>query len=98
MNEPAEIEVLSGRTADDLRWVVVAGGGDDDFCTLLRVYRGSRLVVAGSGFRGPKLYPGAVLNEWRGRTGDLPYFQLRAESRGRVLQARPQPMPPPRRL
>ena len=146
MNEPSEIEVLSGRAAGDLRWVVVAGGGDDDFSTMLRVYRGGRLVVAGSGFRGPKLPPGAVLNEWRGRTDDLPYFvmartspdvdrviattdrgseitlelsppverfglrfaaaalpggegpgRLRAESGGRVLETRPQPVPPPRR-
>jgi hypothetical protein len=143
---PSEVEVLSGRAGDDLRWVVVAGGGDGDFSTMLRVYRDGRLVVAGSGFGGPKLYPGSVLNEWRGRTGDLPYFvmartspdvdrvvattdrgseialalsppverfglrfaaaalppgeqpgSLRAERQGRVLEVRPQPMPPPRR-
>ena len=146
MTGPSEVEVLSGRAGDDLRWVVVAGGGDGEFSTMLRVYRGGRLVVAGSGFGGPKLYPGSVLNEWRGRTDDLPYFvmartspevdrvvattdrgseitlalsppverfglrfaaaalprgeqpgSLRAERQGRVLEVRPQPMPPPRR-
>jgi hypothetical protein len=69
-----ETEVLSG-TAGELRWTVVAGGSDDDFSTLLCVYQGE-VRVARSGFGGPKLYPGSLLNEWRGRTDDLPYFVM----------------------
>ena len=70
------VEVLSGSAAPGLRWVVVAYGDDDDLYTLLRVYRGDRTVVAGSGFGGPALAPGSVLAEWRGRTDDLPFFVM----------------------
>lgn len=69
------VEVLSG-SAGDLRWAVVAYGDDEDLYTLLRVYRGERLLVAGSGFGGPALPPGSVLAEWRGQTGDLPFFVM----------------------
>jgi len=70
------VEVLSGSAGAGLRWVVVAHGGDEDLYTLLRVYRGERVVVAGSGFGGPALPPGSVLTEWRGRTDDLPCFVM----------------------
>jgi hypothetical protein len=43
---------------------------------MLRVYSGDKRVVAGSGFGGPKLLPGSVMSEWRGRTDDLPYFVM----------------------
>lgn len=42
---------------------------------MLHIYRGDR-QVAGSGFRGPKLYGGCVVNEWRGKTDGLPYFVM----------------------
>jgi hypothetical protein len=42
---------------------------------MLDVYRGDR-QVAGSGFRGPKLYGDSLVNEWRGHTDDLPYFVM----------------------
>ena len=72
-----EVEVLSGTGPDDLRWVVICQpGARGELYTLLRVYSGGDLVVAGSGFGGPALAPGAVLNEWRGRTGDLPFFVM----------------------
>jgi hypothetical protein len=70
------VEVLSGATDDGLRWVVLATGDDRDLFTLLRVYRGDELLVPGSGFGGPPLYPGSLLNEWRGRTDELPYFVM----------------------
>ena len=69
------VEVLSG-LAGDLRWTVVAYGDDEDLYTLLRVYRGERPLVAGSGFGGPGLPPGSVLAEWRGQTDDLPFFLM----------------------
>jgi len=69
------VEVLSGTARGGLRWVVVASGDDDDLYMMLHVFRGDR-QVAGSGFGGPDLYPGSVLNEWRGRTDDLPYFVM----------------------
>jgi hypothetical protein len=71
-----EIEVLSGAAAAGLRWEVVCSGHDEDLYTMLRVYSGHKRVVAGSGFGGPKLLPGSVMSEWRGRTGDLPYFVM----------------------
>jgi hypothetical protein len=37
----------------DLRFVVEAGGNDDDFCTMLYVYRGEE-DIAGHGMQGPK--------------------------------------------
>ncbi len=69
------VEVLSGAAEGDLRWVVVVEGNDEDLYTMLRVYRGAR-QVAGSGFGGPKLYGDSLVNEWRGRTDDLPYFVM----------------------
>jgi hypothetical protein len=71
---PAGTEVLAGM-AGDLRWTLLADGTDDEFSTMLYVYRGSKLL-AGSGFGGPKLYPGSLMNQWRGRTDDLPYFVM----------------------
>jgi hypothetical protein len=71
-----EVEVLSGAAPGGLRWEVVCSGDDEDLYTLLRVYSGEKRVVAGSGFGGPKLLPGSVMSEWRGRTDDLPYFVM----------------------
>jgi hypothetical protein len=69
------VEVLSGTLEDGLRWAVVASGGQAELSTMLRVYRGGQ-QVAGSGFGGPALYPGSVINEWRGRADDLPFFVM----------------------
>lgn len=69
------IEVLSGTGTPDLRWTVVAGGTDDDFFTSLNVFRGER-QLAGGGMAGPKLYGDSVINEYRGRTDDLPYVVM----------------------
>jgi hypothetical protein len=78
MSAPAsdEIEVLSGNAGDTLHWVVVCSGDNEDLYTLLRVYDGKTVVVAGSGFGGPALQPGSAMSEWRGRTDDLPYFVM----------------------
>ncbi len=70
------LEVLAGEAGPGLRWVVVAYGDEDEVYTLLRVYRDGRLVVAGSGFGGPGLAAGSVLNEWRGQTEGLPFFVM----------------------
>jgi len=69
-----EVEVLAG-THGTLRWQVVAGGTSDDLLTMLQVFDGE-VQVASSGFGGPPLYPGKRVNEWRGRTDDLPYFVM----------------------
>jgi len=77
VSEPLrEVEVLSGPVAGGLRFEVVCSGDDKDLYTMLRVYSGDNRVVAGSGFAGPKLRPGSVMSEWRGRTDDLPYFVM----------------------
>ena len=72
----AERQILDGRTEPGLRWLVVSSGDRENLYTMLRVYAGDELVVPGSGFGGPPLYPDSVLNEWRGRTDDLPYFVM----------------------
>jgi hypothetical protein len=69
------VEVLSGTVEGGLRWVVVALGDQADLFTMLRVYRGEQLI-SGSGFGGPGLYPGSVINEWRGQADDLPFFVM----------------------
>jgi hypothetical protein len=76
MPEPLhdEVEVLAG-THRNLRWQVWAGGTADDLMTMLQVFDGDRRV-AWSGFGGPALFPDRKVNEWRGRTDDLPYFLM----------------------
>lgn len=68
------VVVLEGRHGD-LTWQVRANGDDRAFMTMLHVYRDRRQVAA-SGMAGPKLYPGGLVNEWRGRTDELPYFVM----------------------
>jgi hypothetical protein len=78
MNVPGsqEFEVLSGNARETLRWIVVCAGDNENLYTLLRVSDGDTVVAAGSGIGGPPLWPGSVMNEWRGRTDDLPYFVM----------------------
>lgn len=71
-----DVEVLSGIAPGGLHWVVVCRPGMGELYTLLRVYSGAEIVVAGSGFGGPKLWPGTIMHEWRGRTDELPYFVM----------------------
>ncbi|PZS39208.1 MAG: hypothetical protein DLM62_09515 [Pseudonocardiales bacterium] len=76
ITEPGEpVEVLSGTADGGLRWVVVTSGTDQDLFTMLHIYREDQLLGA-SGFGGPKLYPGSVMNEWRGQRDDLPWFVM----------------------
>jgi hypothetical protein len=70
------VEVLSGQAGRGLQWVVVASGDRDDLYTVLRVYQDGRMVVPGSGFGGPALAAGSVLNEWHGQTDGLPFFVM----------------------
>lgn len=69
------VQVLAGEVGDALRWVVMVEGSDRDLYTMLHIYRDGR-HVAGSGFGGPSLYGSSLLNEYRGRTDDLPYFVM----------------------
>jgi hypothetical protein len=71
----APVEVLSGTVEGGMRWVVTASGDQADLSTMLYVYRGEQRV-AGSGFGGPGLYPGSVINEWRGQADELPCFVM----------------------
>ena len=77
VNAPADgpVEVLSGQ-ASELSWTVSVEGTSEDLYTMLRVSRGGKVLVAGSGMGGPALYPGTSFSEWRGRTDDLPYFVM----------------------
>ncbi len=67
-----EVVVLVG-AHQDLTWQVVVSGADPGLMTMLHVCCGGTTVQA-SGFGGPSLCPGELVNEWRGRTDDLPYF------------------------
>ena len=69
------VEVLSGVAEPGLRWAVTVHGDDRDLHTWLHVYAGDRLV-ASSGFGGPPLYGGSLMNDYRGRTDDLPWFVM----------------------
>jgi hypothetical protein len=76
MGQPeASVEVLSGTADGGLRWVVVVSGDGENLSTMLYIYRGGQ-QLAGSGFGGPGLYPGSVVNEWHGHTDGLPYFVM----------------------
>ena len=72
-NDP--VEVLAGTLDSGLRWVVTAQGDEHELSTMLHVYDGDRLL-AGSGFGGPPLYGESLMNEYRGRTDDLPWFVM----------------------
>ena len=74
MSTEDEVEVLAGRHGE-LAWRVLVSGTSTRLMTVLQVRRGDRVVVR-SGFGGPPLYPGDLVNEWRGRTDDLPYFVM----------------------
>ena len=66
--------VMEGQHAD-LRWQIRVAEDGQGLMTMLHVHRGTDLLAA-SGFGGPALYPGQLVNEWRGRTDGLPYFVL----------------------
>lgn len=84
MSEPAEdcTEVLAGTAEGGLAWSVqcwwnrLQPGSEPDLMTMLRVSRGDEVLVPGSGFGGPPLWPGQIMNEWLGRTDDLPFFVM----------------------
>jgi len=69
------VEVMAGTADPGLRWAVFVSGDEHELFTMLHVYSGDKLV-AGSGFGGPALYPGSLINEYRGRTEDLPWFVM----------------------
>ncbi|MDQ2845411.1 MAG: hypothetical protein M3Y77_03470 [Actinomycetota bacterium] len=72
-------QVLAGTGAGDLAWAVSAGAvegaaGADEFVTLISRTQGGK--TATSGFRGPKLYPGDLINYWVGKAVGPPVFVL----------------------
>jgi hypothetical protein len=69
------VRVVAGTAPPDLHWAVVVSGDEHELFTMLHVYAGDRLV-AGSGFGGPPLYPGSLINQYHGRTDDLPWFVM----------------------
>jgi hypothetical protein len=70
-------QVLTGTGVGDLAWEVTAGdldgpAGADEFLTLISRSQGG--ITATSGFRGPKLHPGDLINYWVGKAAGTPVF------------------------
>ncbi|MET3805687.1 hypothetical protein ABIB25_002691 [Nakamurella sp. UYEF19] len=75
MSDESMTGVLAGRVDPDLAWLVVAGGSDEQFYTMLEIYRdGQRLT--GPGLTGPKLAPGQVVEKCHDTGDGLPHFVL----------------------
>ena len=72
MIDDDQVMVLAGRCEQGYTWEVEAGGPDENFLTMMSVFHDGRRVHRG-GMAGPKLYPGSVINEYRGRKDALPY-------------------------
>jgi len=74
--EPIDgVAVLRGDAMPGLRWTVSVDASEGHLMVMLNVFRGDR-HLAGSGFDGTKFFGGRVLQEWRGRTDDLPFFVM----------------------
>ena len=69
------VEVLAGMLDSGLRWVVTVLGDEHELSTMLHVYEGDRLL-SGSGFGGPPLDGESLMNEYRGRSDNLPWFVM----------------------
>lgn len=82
---PSGVVVVNGRDGD-LIWEVAVDGEASMMDTMLRVWR-SGVCVLSSGFSGPGLYPGADINQWRGREQDTPHFVM-ARTRLEVARVR----------
>lgn len=70
-------QVLTGTGAGDLAWALSAGNvegaaGAAEFVTLISRSQGG--TTSTSGFRGPKLYPGELINYWVGKAVGTPVF------------------------
>jgi hypothetical protein len=74
VDEGELIEVLHGDGPDGLTWRVLAGGHQEDFRTYAERRRGS--AYARSGFRGPKLPLGELVNTWTGHADGIPPFVM----------------------
>lgn len=73
---PGIKKVLSGVLAEPAaQWVVEAGGTDDNFSTILSVYRDDRLVT-GAGMAGTRLPANGMLNARYGVTNGEPYSEV----------------------
>ncbi|WKN59027.1 hypothetical protein R1X32_13380 [Rhodococcus opacus] len=81
-HEEPTIEILSGTLEEDLEWKVTCrwqgadrSAPEGNLSTHLDVRRNGKRLLS-SGFEGPPLYPDSPVNEWRGTSGDLPYFVM----------------------
>ncbi|HEU0242092.1 MAG TPA: hypothetical protein VFR11_22965 [Micromonosporaceae bacterium] len=68
------IEVLQGNRPDGLTWRVLAGGDAANLHTYVDRRIGDARAV--SGFQGPALYSGQLINSWSGRADGLPPFVI----------------------
>jgi hypothetical protein len=83
--EPIDgVAVLRGDAMPGLRWTVSVDASEGHLMVMLNGFRGDR-HLAGSGFDGTKFFGGRVLQEWRGRTDDLPFFVM-ARTAGAVIR------------
>lgn len=62
--------VLEGVHAD-MTWQVRVHGDDADLSSMLYLYRGTKLLKGG-GMGGPPLYPGDLVNDYRGYSDHAP--------------------------
>ncbi len=73
MTNDEPVKVLNGVCKQGYRWQVDASGIDADFMTMMLMFDADGRQLHGGGMGGPKLYPGSVINEYRGRNDDWPY-------------------------
>ena len=69
------VAVLVGDATRGLQWIVTVDDSNGHLMVMLNVLRGDQ-YLSGSGFDGSKYFAGTVLQEWRGRTDDLPWFVM----------------------
>lgn len=62
------------------KWILRAGPAEEEFGTFLAAYDSAGSVVSESGFMGPKLYPGRLINTWDGQTDKGPHFVIARSS------------------
>ena len=69
------VVVLEGESRSGLLWAVSVDHHDRHLIVMLNVFRGDRRLSS-SGFDGSVSSSGTVLEQWWGRTDDLPYFVM----------------------
>lgn len=74
-NSDSSSVVLRGEARDGLRWTITAAGEDQNFSTMLNIYRDDELL-SGSGMGGPKLHGSDVMNCAYGHSDGLPFYEV----------------------